>query len=70
MAGRLYLDGQGFAYWTERQVDAVLNPRVGSRKVETTEDLDRAIRSAGLPSVRVWIAEGLEDAVKERSGSG
>lgn len=67
LGGRLYLGGQGFAYWTERQVDAVLNPRVGSRQIETAEELDRAIRAAGLPSVRIWIVEGLEDMAKIRS---
>lgn len=75
MAGRLYVQGvpdrgpwdpAGLVYWTERQVDAVVNPRAGSRKAETAGELDRGIRAAGFPSARVWIAEGLEDVVKAR----
>jgi len=66
LGGCLYLDGQDFAYWTERQVDMILNRGVGSRKVETAEELHRLLPVVrGLPSVSIWIFEGLE-AVAQR----
>ena len=65
MAGRLYLDGQSPVCWTESQVDVVINPRVGHRKIEAAEELEQVIRAVRqFPSVRLWIAEGLEDAAQ------
>ena len=54
-------------YWTEALVDRVLNPRVGDRKVHAAEELREALqesRGRGA-SVRVWIAEGLEDKAQK-----
>ncbi len=77
MAGRLYVQGvpdkgpwdpRGFVYWAEDQVDAILNPRVGDRKIRSSDQLRNALRASamrGLPTVKLWIAEGLEDAAME-----
>jgi len=74
-AGRLYVggildrgpwDGRVLIYWTENQVDAILNERVGDRKVRTPEKLRLAVAASRLhhPAVKVWIAEGLEEATR------
>jgi len=50
-------------YWTETQIDAIFNSRVGNRKVRTAEELEDVLRASGskpLPAHKVWILEGLE----------
>ncbi|HEV8339586.1 MAG TPA: hypothetical protein VGR25_08010 [bacterium] len=69
LAGRLYLDGPNLAYLTESQVNKILNPDVGGRRIETAEELAGVLlMTAGFPSVRVWIAEGLEQASRQSTG--
>lgn len=75
-AGRLYAggildsgpwDARTLVYWDETQVDAILNERVGDRKVRTPEELHGAVTVSRLhhPAVKVWIAEGLEEVARE-----
>ncbi len=72
MAGCLYVEGLSdrgsrdparLVYWTEEQVDRVLNERVGDRKVRSADELREALRESKgrAASIKVWIAEGLED---------
>ncbi len=74
-AGRLYVQGildrgpwdaRALVYWTEDQVDAVLNPRVGDRKATTAPELQAALEASRLrhPAITVWIAAGLEEAAR------
>lgn len=70
-AGHLYLqrvshqiqsEGRLLVYWDEVQVDAVLKPHIGDRKVQTPDELATVIRASRLryPAITVWIVEGLE----------
>ncbi len=83
MSGRLYVQGvpgRGpwdpglLVYWTEPQVDSVFNENVGDRKVRSADELRRALQASavrGLPAMKLWIAEGLEDPARvewQRSG--
>lgn len=73
LGGRLYIDGISAREpwdprrlpYQEESVVEVLVGRVGQRKVETVEEL-RAIlieSEKGLLAIRVWVAEGLGEAV-------
>ncbi len=75
MAGRLYIGGVSATsswdpaqlfYWYESAVDLIANPPAGDRKVRTVADLEAAVKSSerGLPTIKVWIHEGLADAVR------
>lgn len=57
-------DGQFLVLFEEAQVDAIFNPRVGDREVRTPEELDATVGASRLrhPAIKVWIAEGLEEA--------
>lgn len=71
MSGRLYLQGRrpgewDPVYWTESRVDAVLNPRVGDRKIHSLGELNEALmasRVRPVPTLKVWILGGLEGHV-------
>lgn len=74
-AGRLYVQGVGdrgpwesraLVYWTEAQVDMILNERTGDRKVRTPEELRAAVESSRTRhhAMKAWIAEGLEVAAR------
>lgn len=77
MGGKLYVYGgsarqgtwnsQRLAYWREQDVERIFQPLAGDRKVRTTEELEDAIRASerGLPAIKVWIHESLEDVVRE-----
>ncbi len=73
MAGRLYVSGLTDAgswdriqpvCWDESAVDLVTNPAAGDRKVRTVVELEAAVKfsARGLPTIKVWIHEGLADA--------
>lgn len=75
MGGRLYVQGipapgpwdaKHLSWWSERQVELVFQPLVGDRKVETLKALEEAVRASerGLPTIKVWIHEGLQDAAR------
>ena len=64
--GRLYLDDtEGLAYFDETVVD-MLAVRVGHRKVRTELELLAVVRESkrGLPSIRAWVLEELEEIVR------
>ena len=74
MARRLYPEGIGergpwdsqrLVYWPEEAVRIALRPGV-DRLAWTVDDLEVVIRSSerGLPAIRVWIHEGLEERVR------
>ena len=71
LGGRLYVDGFGergpwdtkrLAFQDEATVE-ILVTRVGHRKVVIADELQAVLREseAGLPAIRVWIIEGLEE---------
>ncbi len=73
--GRLYVstildrgswDSRSLVYWTEEQVDAIFNERIGDRKARTPQELRAAVLVSriGHPAITVWIAEGLEEAAR------
>lgn len=74
-AGRLHVggvpdrgpwDARALLHWEEAQVNAILNERIGDRKVRTPEELRAAVAVSRVrhPAVKVWIAEGLEGAAQ------
>ena len=74
MARRLYPEGIGergpwdsqrLVYWPEEAVRIALRQGV-DRLAWTVDDLEVVIRSSerGLPAIRVWIHEGLEERVR------
>ena len=74
-AGQLYVQGvldraawdtRQLVYWEESQVDAILNARVGDRKVHTAQELRIAVEASRVrhQAIKVWIAEGLEEAAR------
>jgi len=76
--GRLYVEGvldrgrweaDRLIYRDEAQI--IFNPRVGDRKIHNPDELDLALTASrlGPPSLRLWIAEGLEDEARVRWGS-
>jgi hypothetical protein len=85
MGGRLYLEGlsengtwepQRLVYWDESAVE-VLVERVVHRKALTIAEVKAILQESakGLPAIRVWVAEGLEDGARlmewaERGRSG
>jgi len=74
LGSKLYADGIGeHGPWVTQRLavqDAatveLLVARVGHRKIATAEELLAALREskAGLPAIRVWISEGLEEFVR------
>ena len=48
-------------------MDAILNERVGDRKARTPQEVRNAaaVSRLGHPGIKVWIAEGLEEAARE-----
>ncbi len=76
LGGRLYIDRIGghwdagwLAYQEEGVVD-VLVARISQRKIVTVEELKRLLRESegGLPAIRAWLSEGLEDAARGLCG--
>lgn len=77
MGGRLYVqnvpdrgrswESRRLVRLTERQVDLIYQPLAGDRKVKTSEELAEAVRVSerGLPAIKVWIHESLEDAARK-----
>jgi hypothetical protein len=65
MGGRLLVDAR-LSFQDEAVVDLFANLRFGHRKVRTTEELSEVIRVSerGLPAIRVWIHESLQDVVR------
>lgn len=74
LGGRLYVEGVldrgkweagNLIYRDEGQI--IFNPRVGDRKIHNPQELDLALTASrlGPPSLRLWIAEGLEEAAHE-----
>ena len=74
MARRLYPEGIGergpwdnqqLVYWPEEAMRIALRQGV-DRLARTVDDLEAVIRSSerGLPAIRVWIHEGLEERVR------
>jgi hypothetical protein len=68
--GKVYTDGFGergpwdtgcLAFQDEATVE-ILVTRVGHRKVRTAEELQAVLREseAGLPAIRTWVSEELE----------
>ncbi len=70
MAGRLSIQWDDRPhYLTEEQVDAILKPTVGDRKVDTVVELEDALKvskAKPLPSIMLWILEGLEEEARRR----
>jgi hypothetical protein len=66
MNAKLYLDdAERLAYCNETVVD-ILIERGGHRKAQTEAELLTVVRESerGLPSIRVWVDEGLEEAAR------
>jgi hypothetical protein len=72
--GRLYVEGildrrpwdaGKLTYRDEGQI--VFNPDVGDRKIHNPDELDLALTASclGPPSLRLWIAEGLEETARK-----
>ena len=66
MGGRLYWEDTRLSLQDEAVVDLFTNPRLGHRKVRTAEELAEVIKvsAQGLPAIRVWVYEGLIEAVR------
>ncbi len=74
LAGRLFVEGvsetEGWnpdrlTYRDEADVNYTFNERTGDRKAGTIEELKEILQEShrrGLPILKVWIGEGLEDA--------
>ncbi len=67
MGGRLHLDGTA-AYYYETVVDMLVE-RVGHSKVRTEAKLLAVVRESerGLPTIRVWVHECLEEFARRLS---
>jgi len=77
MGGRLYVQNipelsrtwqSGWLVWlTEQEVDSIFRPLAGNRKVKTSEELKETVRASrrGLPAIKVWIHESLEDEARK-----
>lgn len=77
MGGRLYVqnvpdrshswESRRLVWLTEQQVDSIFQPLAGDRKVKTSEELEEAVRVSerGLPAIKVWIHESLEDSARK-----
>jgi hypothetical protein len=74
MGGRLYLEGlsengtwepQRLVYWDESAVEMLVE-RVVHRKALTLAEVKAILQESakGLPAIRLWVAEGLEEAVR------
>jgi len=85
MGGRLYVqnlsdqdpswESRRLAWLPEQHVDLIFQPLAGERKVKTVEELGEAVRASerGLPTIKIWIDDCLEDEVRriwEESRSG
>jgi hypothetical protein len=75
MGGRLYVDGvrqrapwepQRLVYWEEATVEMLVS-RVVHRKARTVDEVRVILRESegGLPAIRLWIAEGLEQSIRD-----
>ncbi len=73
MAGCLYIQGVSefwesdrLLLWDETDVDIVISQRSGDRKVRTAQELEDALRASavGLPAIKLWIHETLQEAVR------
>lgn len=66
MGGRLYSDGLKGPYCDESVVDMLVD-RVVHRKAVTADEVQAILRESaeGLPAIRVWVAAGLEEAVRQ-----
>jgi hypothetical protein len=77
MAGRLYVQGvsercpwdaKALFYWDEAQVAVVFNPCVGDRLIRKADELAKALKASSLrplPTLKLWILEGLEEEVRK-----
>ncbi len=65
MGGRLYLDGVTLAH-CEEAVIGIFVERVGHRKARAEPEMFGIVAESanGLPGIRVWVHEGLEEAAR------
>lgn len=75
LAGRLYVeyigdhgpwDDKRLPFQDETVVDLLATPRAGHRKARTEAELLEGLRESerGLPTVRIWIHEGLQGTAR------